>query len=152
MRIATREALRMKEFTRPAKVRFSDVDYAGIIFYPRHFEMLNATVEDWFEKALGVDFRALHEDYSLSSPLVNVETTFHAPCRLGETLLLRLRVARLSDRSVTLNVDTTFEDELRIQTRCTHVCTRKGLVGPAHWPTEMKTNMEQYLETGVSNE
>ena len=33
------------------KVRFGDVDPAGIVFYPRYFEMLNAAVEDWFTMA-----------------------------------------------------------------------------------------------------
>ena len=39
-------------FTTTRKVRFEHCDPAGIVFYPRYFEMINGTVEDWFEEDL----------------------------------------------------------------------------------------------------
>ena len=38
-------------FTLTHTVRFGDCDPAAIVFYPRYYEMLNATIEEWF--ALG---------------------------------------------------------------------------------------------------
>ena len=36
-------------FTVTQRVRFQHCDPAGIVFYPRYFEMLNATIEEWFD-------------------------------------------------------------------------------------------------------
>ena len=47
-------------FTTTVQVRFADVDPAGIVFYPRYFEMLNGAVEDWFAQQLGLDFATMH--------------------------------------------------------------------------------------------
>ena len=33
-------------FVFPQKVRFQHCDPAGIVFYPRYFEMLNTTIEE----------------------------------------------------------------------------------------------------------
>lgn len=49
-------------FVTTAKVRFAHADAAGIVFYPRYFEMLNGAVEDWFEQDIGLDFKTLHLD------------------------------------------------------------------------------------------
>ena len=46
-------------FTTERRVRFADCDAAGIVFFPRYFEMLNALVEDWFTQGLGVDYAQL---------------------------------------------------------------------------------------------
>ena len=39
-------------FTYPHKVLFRHCDPAGIVFYPRYFEMMNDTVEAFFGTAL----------------------------------------------------------------------------------------------------
>ena len=41
------------------KIRFNHVDAAGIVFYPRYYEMLNQVVEEWFEKKLDIDFKTI---------------------------------------------------------------------------------------------
>ncbi|MBY0236971.1 MAG: acyl-CoA thioesterase, partial [Burkholderiaceae bacterium] len=46
-------------FERRELVRFGHCDPAGIVFYPRYFEMLNALVEDWFTQGLQVDYAQL---------------------------------------------------------------------------------------------
>jgi len=50
----------LSAFTLQQKVRFQHCDPAGIVFYPRYFEMINATVEEWFAQRLGVPFETLH--------------------------------------------------------------------------------------------
>ena len=46
-------------FQREQVVRFGHCDPAGIVFFPRYFEMLNELVEDWFAQALGLPFAVL---------------------------------------------------------------------------------------------
>jgi hypothetical protein len=49
-------------------VRFAHIDAAGIVFYPRYFEMLNATVEEWFAMRTGCAFAELHLERRLGVP------------------------------------------------------------------------------------
>ena len=134
-------------FTRDHKVRFSDTDYAGIMFYPRYFEMLNAVVEDWFEDAVGASFPALLDNYRLGSPLGGIKTDFLAPCRLGEVLTFHLSAARLGEKSVTLDVDAECDGKVRVRSTLTHVCVKRDISGAAPWPDDVRAAMTPYLKT-----
>ena len=91
-------------FTTEVTVRFGDCDPAGIVFYPRYFEMFNNLVEDWCAQGLGMSFRELHLQRGLGLPTVHVETSFVAPSELGEVLHAQLRVQKIGGASVTLRV------------------------------------------------
>tara|TARA_B100000780_G_scaffold72530_1_gene48600 strand:+ start:1969 stop:2307 length:339 start_codon:yes stop_codon:yes gene_type:complete len=69
------------EFKHP--VLFQHCDPAGMVFYPRYFEMVNACVETWFADKLLVSFKRLHLELGLSVPTVSTQTNFCAPSRLG---------------------------------------------------------------------
>jgi 4-hydroxybenzoyl-CoA thioesterase len=85
-------------------IRFGDCDPAGIVFYPRYFEMFNSVVEDWCAAGLGVDFRTLHMDRGLGLPTVHIETDFIAPSRLGDMLRAELAVQRIGGASVAVAI------------------------------------------------
>lgn len=91
-------------FTTEVTVRFGDCDPAGIVFYPRYFEMFNNLVEDWCAQGLGISFRELHLQRGLGLPTVHVETSFVAPSELGDLLRAQLRVQKIGGASVTLRV------------------------------------------------
>lgn len=94
-------------FIKEEKIRFQHVDYAGIVFYPRFLEMLNALVEDWFEEALERPFSTIHETNGI--PTVDLKVQFKKAARLGETLTKYLWVKNLGGASV--NCGFRFKDE-----------------------------------------
>ena len=94
-------------FTKPEKIRFKHVDYAGIVFYPRFLEMLNDLVEDWFEEALDRPFSKIHETNGI--PTVDLKVQFKKAARIGELLTKKLWVIKLGGASVTCGFR--FEDE-----------------------------------------
>lgn len=85
-------------------VRFGDCDPAGIVFYPRYFEMVNNLVEDWCAQGLGMSFREMHLERGLGLPTVQIDTSFVTPSELGEVLQAELRVRKLGGASVALAV------------------------------------------------
>tara|TARA_R110001592_G_scaffold237306_14_gene496512 strand:- start:65192 stop:65623 length:432 start_codon:yes stop_codon:yes gene_type:complete len=96
------------EFIRSEKVRFQHIDYAGIVFYPRFFEMLNGLVEDWFAEELKRPFESMHETNGI--PTVDLKVSFKQPARLGEILQKKLWVNKLGSSS--MNCGFKFENEL----------------------------------------
>ena len=63
-------------FQREQLVRFGHCDPAGIVFYPRYFEMLNELVEDWFAQGLGQSFARLITESGLGMPTAQLDTRF----------------------------------------------------------------------------
>ncbi|MCB9898778.1 MAG: acyl-CoA thioesterase [Planctomycetes bacterium] len=82
-------------------VRFGQVDYAGIMFYPRFFENFHAVFEDMFGERLGVPYMSILTDRCLGFPTVSITTDFRRPFRFGEPMRLRLDVVALGRSSIT---------------------------------------------------
>lgn len=120
-------------------VRFAHVDAAGIVFYPRYFEMLNASVEDYFSEVVGVDFAAMHGKRRLGVPTVRLATDFVAPSRLGDQLDFRLAIAAIGRSSLELSVEVRCAAEIRLRAEVTLVCMDldKGKALP--WPDDMRS-------------
>src|SRR5207249_5500013 len=63
----------MSVFSKERRIRFSDCDPAGIVFYPQYFVMFNGLVEDWFNESLRVDYRQLVMERRVGLPTVRLE-------------------------------------------------------------------------------
>ena len=99
-----------RTFAREVLVRFGDCDPAGIVFYPRYFEMFNNLVEDWCASGLGTSFRELHQVQGLGIPTVSIQTDFVAPSRLGDVLRAELSVLETGGASITVAIRLLGED------------------------------------------
>jgi 4-hydroxybenzoyl-CoA thioesterase len=125
-----------------SQVRFGDVDPAGIVFYPRFFEMLNAAVEDWFANFIGIDFATMHLERHIGVPTVRVESDFLAPCRLGEQIDVDLEVEELGRSSAKLRYTFYVDGEARVTGRSVLVCMSLESYRPVPWPAEMRKQMQ----------
>lgn len=129
-------------FAREMKVGFQHCDPAGIVFYPRYYEMLNGLIEAWFEEAVGWDFRQIHLVEGLAVPSVRIETDFTAPSRLGDVLVWELRVARLGRTSLELEMTARCGAELRMRNRSVLVQIRQNTGETVPWPAPIRTRIE----------
>jgi 4-hydroxybenzoyl-CoA thioesterase len=75
------------------QVRWSDVDAAGIVFYPRFFEWYDLGSESLFA-ALGLAWPEAFPRYGIVGvPIVESGSRFTAPARYGDVLTIRSTVA-----------------------------------------------------------
>ena len=142
----------MSDFSLQQTVRFQHCDPAGIVFYPRYFEMINTTVEEWFAQRLGAPFATLHGAMGAAVPTASISIDFHAPSRLGEVLELRLRPTRIGRSSVGLSIEAHCGDEKRFSMESTLVFTRKGASGSAEWPEDIRARILQELGEPVKDD
>ena len=133
-------------FTVRRKVRFADCDAAGIVFFPRYFEMLNGVVEDWFAGPLGLSFRELHLERGASVPTASVEARFVAPSRLEDELAFALTVTRLGGASCALRHRISSGDQLRFEATQTIVHVGRSLK-PEPWPEALRARIQPFLES-----
>lgn len=85
-------------------VRFGDCDAAGIVFYPRYFDMFNSLVEDWCREELDFSFSEIVTRRGWGLPTVHLEVDFLAPSVFGDVLSAMLSVTALGKTSINLNI------------------------------------------------
>ena len=92
-------------FTSVQKIRFDDVDGAGIVYYPQYFHLCHAAFEDFFDSAAPVSYPELVRDRRLGFPTVAIESSFSAPLVYGDVAIVELSVERMGKSSVTLSYE-----------------------------------------------
>lgn len=136
---------RSKVYKKEQIVRFAHCDPAGIIFYPRFFEILNGIVEDWFAEALGLSFGRLLKDYGLGTPMVDVHVKFIKPCFLDNILATEFLLTHLGNSSAKFTVKCYVSGQLNIVSEGVLVCSKQDLSSSEIWPKIIKTKMREYL-------
>lgn len=129
-------------FETHAQVRFADVDPAGIVFYPRYFEMLNAAVEDWFAKRLGLPFGVMHRERHMGVPTVSLTVTFLHPSELDDQLTITLSPREIGKSSCTIDVLFTAEGRDRLKAEVVLVCMDLREKRSMPWPAAVRAHME----------
>ena len=129
-------------FEEETLVRWAHTDPAGIVFYPRYFEMINALIEDWFAGPLGCDFETLHGELGTGVPTVSIECEFARPSRLGDRLVFGLVVEWMGEGSFTLEMAANERNgERRMKARLVLACIdlETGCARPI--PEEIRSRM-----------
>lgn len=132
-------------FTTKRRVRFADCDAAGIVFFPRYFEMLNGVIEDWFAGPLQASFRDLHLNRHVSVPTAAVEARFIAPSRLEDDLTFALSVTKLGGASCGLRHRISAGDQLRFEASQIIVYVGSSME-PEPWPEVLRARIQPFVE------
>jgi len=105
-------------FRHEHRVRFAEVDAAGVMFFSRALEYCHEALEALLDAAPGGAARLMRER-DLGTPTVHVRADYRAPLRYGDTAVvetgvlavgdasirLRHRISRLSDGEVSATVE-----------------------------------------------
>lgn len=127
-------------YRRTVAVEFNHCDPAGIVFYPRYFEMTNSVTENFFAERVGRSYARMTLQDRNGVPMARLEADFRAPSRLGDRLDFTLTVGRVGRTSVTLAIIAAAGDEIRLSATLTLVWV--GADGrPAPWPDDMRTRL-----------
>lgn len=143
-------------FRNTVRVRFKDCDAAGIVFFPRYFEMLNDLVEDWFREALDWPFERMHGADRAGVPTAELQCRFVAPSRMGEVLTRELAVTRLGSSSCTLRVrflgaQHDGRADLRVEFTQRLVCVDTARMAPRPFPAPVREAMARLVDE-IGNE
>jgi 4-hydroxybenzoyl-CoA thioesterase len=137
-------------YERTIQVEFNHCDPAGIVFYPRYFEMVNSVVENFFADVVGRSFARMHNEARNGVPTVAIEAAFRRPSRLGDRVQFTLKVEAVGRSSARVLVKGSGADENRtedprMQVRMT-IAWIDNLKAQA-WPDAMRTALLDYMET-----
>jgi 4-hydroxybenzoyl-CoA thioesterase len=93
-------------FRHTHRVRFEEVDAAGIVYFARFFTWCHDATDDLFG-ALEGGYVGLVGGRRLGLPAVHVEADYRSPVRFGDVVHLAVSVERLGRSSVHLRFDLT---------------------------------------------
>lgn len=132
-------------YRRDIQVEFNHCDPAGIVFYPRFFEMTNSVVENFFADVVRYPFARITMEEQHGVPTVRIEADFRAPARLGERLGFALEVERVGRASLTFWVVGEAGGRVRMEARLTLVwVTPEGRAAP--WPEAIRARLLAFRE------
>jgi 4-hydroxybenzoyl-CoA thioesterase len=131
-----------RSYRSEVRVRFADCDPAGIVFYPRYFEMFNGLVEDWFRSELQASFTEIVTKRGWGLPTVHLEANFVAPSRFDETLFATLTVNSLGTSSMGLDIVLRGSDkEDRVRGKVVLVLIDRAAHRAIPWPNDLRARI-----------
>lgn len=82
------------------KVRFGDIDHAGIVYYPRFLHYFHVALEEFFSQELGMQYSEVINERRLGFPTVHLEIDFHRPLRFGDEIDVEVGVPEIGTTSI----------------------------------------------------
>jgi 4-hydroxybenzoyl-CoA thioesterase len=132
-------------FTVEYPILFSHCDPAGIVYFPRLFDLLHRAMEDWFTFGLEERFADFIMTKRLGVPAVGTRVDFVGPARFGDLLRVELRVLKLGRSSVELGIDSFVGERPCFKARHTICCFSQQTVKAVPIPDELRARMEAYV-------
>lgn len=85
------------------RVRWSDVDIAGIIYFGAYVRFIELAETELF-RTLGYPYGEMFEKLDIWLPRVHLDFDFYAPALMDDELNLRTHIAKLGASSITLRM------------------------------------------------
>lgn len=129
-------------------VEFNHCDPAGIVFYPRYFEMTNSVAENFFREVAGQSYGAMMASQQ-GVPTARLEADFHAPSRLGDMLDWRMGLTKVGRTSVGATLEAWCDGQVRVTVRLVlvFVSSDSGRLVPKGWPMDIRAKLTHFMET-----
>ena len=114
-------SLMPSEFSILRRVQFAETDMAGIVHFSNYFRMMEE-VEHAFFRSLGLSVAMQYEGMHVGWPRVSVSCDYFGPVRFEQEVELKLRVARLGEKSFNYEVDFLVDGRRMALGKTTSVC------------------------------
>ncbi|AYN19097.1 acyl-CoA thioesterase [Alcaligenes aquatilis] len=135
-----------KLYEQEHRIRFSECDPAGIVFYPQYFVMFNDLMEAWIDSMTPEGFHNMIASKRVGMPSVHIEAEFKSISRMGDDVVMSLGVERIGNSSLTLLLRCIGKDGvLRMQVRQTVVTTSLETHLGISIPDFLRNPMQEYV-------
>ena len=88
-------------FVRELNVRFPDVDFARVVYYPRFFDYCHQVFEDFFAAEVGIPYARMLTERKLGYPSVHASADFKTPLRFGDRVRIEMTTDAVGNSSIT---------------------------------------------------
>ena len=129
------------------RVRFDEVDAAGIVYFARFFTWCHDAMEAMLGTVDG-GYVGLVTERRLGFPAVHVEADYAAPLRFGDAVSVAATVERLGKSSIALRFELTSASDGDHVATLRHVVALTDLdaMRARPLPDDVRSVLEQFLE------
>jgi acyl-CoA thioester hydrolase len=126
-------------------VRWSDVDYAGIIFYGAYVRFFEIAETELF-RAAGVPYAEVFDRFDIWLPRAHLGCDFQYPARLDDCLRVAAYFTRFGTSSIGINFDVLHvkAGQLAAAGREVLVCVDRKSMRPRPLPAELRRVLEPF--------
>ncbi|MEX1024216.1 MAG: thioesterase family protein [Planctomycetota bacterium] len=135
-----------KSFLTQQKVRFGDVDPAGIVYYPKVFDLIHEAFEDLWDVHVGKRYYHLIGEERLGFPLVNSQVDFVSPMRFGDRPVVRITCFHVGRSSLGLRYVFEVDDRVCVDARMTVCCIQLDELRAVPIPDAYRARFEALKE------
>jgi len=98
-------------FRSQLKIRFGDIDRAGIVYFPRFMHYFHVALEEFFIGALQIQYHEVVDKHRIGLPTVHLETDFSQPFSYGDDIEVEVTVQNIGNSSITFGYRVFKKDE-----------------------------------------
>lgn len=107
---------------RTVRIEWGDCDPAGIVYYPRYFEIFDAATAALFERAIGMPKRRYREIYDfVGFPMVDIRARFLTPNWYGDDVTVETTLMAFRRSSFDVRHQLLKDDALAVECQETRV-------------------------------
>ena len=88
-------------FIKKIPIRFDDVDFARVVYFPNLFGYCHQVFEDFFAEAVGIPYADMLQKRKVGYPSVHAAADFKHPLRFGDVVRISMETIKLSPKSIT---------------------------------------------------
>ena len=137
-------------FRAPIKVCFSDIDNAGIVYYPRFMHYFHLAMEEFFASEVGIDYADVLHKRNISLPTVHLEADFRLRMQYGDRIDMEVRVIDIGRTSITWEYRgyrAGDKEELVVEGHTVTVCVRTDTFEKIEVPEWLRQALTAYMRT-----
>src|SRR5690242_17656821 len=140
----------MNKFSIEERVRWGDVDAAGIIFYGSYIRFFEIGETELF-RAVGLPYGKVFDELDIWLPRVHLECDFHRAAQLDDLLEVSVYVGKIGRTSLRLNFEVRrkteageIEKDLMATAHFVLVSTKRVDLKPIPVPDELRRALEPH--------
>jgi 4-hydroxybenzoyl-CoA thioesterase len=115
---------------RQLQIEWGQCDPAGIVFFPRYFEMFDAATAALFAAATGISKAQMIADYDIIGiPMIKSEASYAAPCRFGDAIEIVTRITSIGRSSIAIEHRLSRGVDVSVEAREWRVWTGRDAAG-----------------------
>jgi acyl-CoA thioester hydrolase len=138
-----------QKYTIEDRVRWGDVDAAGIIFYGAYIRFFEIAETELF-RAVSLPYPVMFEELDVWLPRVHLECDFHHAARLDDLLEVSVYVGRFGNKSMRLDFEVRRKGEERLVAHAHFVLAsvRRDTFETVPIPDELRNRLAAYTKPG----
>lgn len=128
------------------RVRWSDCDPLGIIYYGAYIRYFEAAEHEMFREA-GLPYEVMRVERHVQLPRKAFQVEFHSPAQMDELLEIRTGISRIGETSVTMRFEAYNATDMthRASATLTVVSVDKASITKRPLPDFVKDALRPYL-------